>query len=560
VRALLQTPMPAPAPVLQRRCACGGTPGPDGECAACKAKRLRRQAVAQGPQIAPPIVHDVLRSTGRPLEPAARAQMEAHFGHDFSRVRVHTDAAAAESARAVGAAAYTVGRDVVFDAGRYSPQTQEGGRLLAHELAHTVQQASAPAVGGALGVASAADHAERQADDAARLAFAGAGPSPMTSTDPVVARQPAQPAPAQPPAAPAPAAPAQVPGCALSNCSGTQQSTITGASGDLQRAIGYIDTTIAALNASPLAPSTERLLRWYFTSANNETVSEVTRRLSCVRDCLVDTDTNSRFGCDLPYHANAYVEVDDTPVCVDALVPVCYTAQHFGHGPAARAGTSIHECAHRMGMSLGTATSTDDIYANTRRFLWLSRETALVNSDSFALFVRSMADGTPVAARFPGFQFGAGPAVALAGGETTWHVRAAMTAELQHPVLGLFSPTLGLSMTLIGAPETSGSRSSGVSNTASLVTSLIGGIRIGDPRPGPAGGGYVSFFGGPALSTNTTIEVGAEAGVALGYRWRWLDLSAGAGYTYSPASPPGLEHIGTATFSITVTPFVMGGK
>jgi hypothetical protein len=557
VRALLQTS--APAPVLRRRCACGGTPGPDGECAACKAKRLRRRAVARGPQLAPPIVHDVLRSTGRPLEPAARAQMEARFGHDFSRVRVHTDAAAAESARAVGAVAYTVGRDVVFDAGRYAPQTPEGGRLLAHELAHTVQQASAPAVGEALGVAPAADHAERQADDAARLALAGAGPSAMTSTEPVVARQPAQPAPAQPAPA-APAAPAQVPGCALGNCSPGQRSSVTGAGGDLHRAIDYIDTTIAALNASPLAPSTERLLRWYFTSATEDTRDEVRRRLGCIRDCLVDTDTNVRFGCDLPYDASAYVQVGDTPVCVDALVPVCYTAQHFGHGPAARAGTSIHECAHRMGMSLGTATSTDDIYADTRRFLSLSRETALLNSDSFALFVRSMAHGTPVAVLLPGVQFGAGPAVALRGGETTWHVRGAVTAEFQHPVLGLFSPTLGLSMTLIGAPETPGARSSGVSNTASLVTSLIGGIRIGDPRPGPAGGGYVSFFGGPALSANTTIEVGAEAGVALGYRWRWLDLSAGAGYTYSPASPPGLEHIGTATFSITVTPLVAGGK
>src|SRR5215204_5149289 len=66
------------------------------------------------PVVAPPIVHDVLRSPGRPLDHAARAEMEPRFGHDFSRVRVHTDAWAAESARAVDALAYTVGRDVVF--------------------------------------------------------------------------------------------------------------------------------------------------------------------------------------------------------------------------------------------------------------------------------------------------------------------------------------------------------------------------------------------------------------------------------------------------------------
>jgi hypothetical protein len=66
--------------------------------------------------------------------------MEPRFGHDFSRVRVHTDSKAAESARAVNALAYTVGRDVVFGAGQHVPGTSAGQRLLAHELAHVVQQ------------------------------------------------------------------------------------------------------------------------------------------------------------------------------------------------------------------------------------------------------------------------------------------------------------------------------------------------------------------------------------------------------------------------------------
>jgi hypothetical protein len=108
--------MPAQAPMLQRRCACGGTPGPDGECAACKARRLgvQRRAAAAGPQIAPPIVHDVLRGPGRPLDPGVRGEMEARFEHDFSRVRVHNDTAAAASAKSVAARAYTVGSHVVF--------------------------------------------------------------------------------------------------------------------------------------------------------------------------------------------------------------------------------------------------------------------------------------------------------------------------------------------------------------------------------------------------------------------------------------------------------------
>jgi hypothetical protein len=88
----------------------------------------------------PSIVHHVLRSPGQPLDLATRSVFEPRFGHDFSKVRVHADAKAAESARAVNALAYTVGTDVVFDPGRYSPASGAGQRLLAHELAHVVQQ------------------------------------------------------------------------------------------------------------------------------------------------------------------------------------------------------------------------------------------------------------------------------------------------------------------------------------------------------------------------------------------------------------------------------------
>ena len=68
--------------------------------------------------------------------------MESRFGHDFSQVRVHTDTRAAESARAVNARAYTVGRNVVFGSGQYAPGSGEGQRLLAHELTHVVQQSA----------------------------------------------------------------------------------------------------------------------------------------------------------------------------------------------------------------------------------------------------------------------------------------------------------------------------------------------------------------------------------------------------------------------------------
>jgi Domain of unknown function (DUF4157) len=93
-----------------------------------------------GETAAPPIVDDVLRSPGQPLDAATRAYFEPRFGHDFSRVRVHTDSEAADSVRSVGALAYTVGPDMVFGAGRYQPHSVAGRQLVAHELVHVMQQ------------------------------------------------------------------------------------------------------------------------------------------------------------------------------------------------------------------------------------------------------------------------------------------------------------------------------------------------------------------------------------------------------------------------------------
>lgn len=88
----------------------------------------------------PPIVNETVHSSGHALDEATRQFMEPRFGVDLSGVRVHTDAQAAASARAVQARAYTVGQDVVFAEGQFTPGTNGGRELLAHELAHTVQQ------------------------------------------------------------------------------------------------------------------------------------------------------------------------------------------------------------------------------------------------------------------------------------------------------------------------------------------------------------------------------------------------------------------------------------
>jgi len=89
---------------------------------------------------APPIVHSVLSSPGQPLDRPTRSFFEPRFGQDLSHVRIHNDSKAAESARAVDALAFTHGNNIVFASGIYRPQRPDGRFILAHELAHTMQQ------------------------------------------------------------------------------------------------------------------------------------------------------------------------------------------------------------------------------------------------------------------------------------------------------------------------------------------------------------------------------------------------------------------------------------
>lgn len=122
--------------VLQRQCACRQH-AQGGEC---KQNQMTLQRKPESRSAVPPIVYEVLRSPGQPLDVPTRAFMEPRFGQDFSQLRVHTDAQAADSANALHAQAYTVGRDIVFGSGKYLTHVGASGHLLAHELTHLVQQ------------------------------------------------------------------------------------------------------------------------------------------------------------------------------------------------------------------------------------------------------------------------------------------------------------------------------------------------------------------------------------------------------------------------------------
>ena len=184
------------ASILQRKCACGSHTADGGECAECRKQRdtLRRHVAASSPSKTdtgqvPPLVHEVLRSPGFPLDGATRALFEPRFGHDFSNVRVHTDAQAARSADAVHALAYTVGSRIAFRDGQYAPGTIAGRQLIAHELAHVVQQGLGAQHGNTVVLGPESSPAEANAEATARAVLAGGQGEPLSLRTPVLQRR-----------------------------------------------------------------------------------------------------------------------------------------------------------------------------------------------------------------------------------------------------------------------------------------------------------------------------------------------------------------------------------
>lgn len=143
-RPLASVSAPVSGDILQR---CGAHACSAGDCARPEDGSILRRSSLQPTHsshvrmasVVPQFVHDVLRTSGRPLQSEARVLMESQLGYDFTHVRVHDDVAAGESATALNARAYAVSPHVVFGPGQYNPHTVEGRRLLTHELVHIAQ-------------------------------------------------------------------------------------------------------------------------------------------------------------------------------------------------------------------------------------------------------------------------------------------------------------------------------------------------------------------------------------------------------------------------------------
>ncbi|MEW2065917.1 DUF4157 domain-containing protein [Streptomyces sp. NPDC007346] len=151
---------------------------------------------AAGEQQRSPVRDVVSSGGGSPLDTDTRADMESRMGADFSDVRIHHDDAAHESAKGVGAHAYTVGNDVVFQRDAYDPSSSQGRTTLAHELTHVIQQRNGPVEGteapGGIRVSDPSDRFEREAVANAERVLAD--PAPAAPAAPVAAAAPAAPA------------------------------------------------------------------------------------------------------------------------------------------------------------------------------------------------------------------------------------------------------------------------------------------------------------------------------------------------------------------------------
>ncbi len=267
---------PVGSGVLQRACACGQHTG-GGECASCQPKgaTLQRASVSSVPanDSVPSSVHDVLSGSGQPLDTTTRSYFEPRFGHDFSHVRVHTDSQAAESARAVNALAYTVGRNVVFGAGQYQPGTMHGNRLLAHELTHTIQQGSSVSkMQGKLKLGAPGDAAEQEADKvAAQVSLGEKVSGGFESTNTVgrlIQRDLATPSPEETPAAQTDLTPEQIQAAIAFNHS------------------RYDATNIRLIQDLLGGPITGRL-----TAENIEAIASVQEEYGLKKDGMVGPDT-----------------------------------------------------------------------------------------------------------------------------------------------------------------------------------------------------------------------------------------------------------------------------
>lgn len=510
---------PAARGVLQRKCDCGNHAS-GGACEDCKKKDGILQRATDSPRgrtsgdagEVPPIVYDVLRAPGESLDAPTRAFMEPRFGHDFSQVRVHTDAKAAESARAVNALAYTVGRNVVFGAGRYAPHADDGRRLLAHELTHTVQQSrftQTPLPSrGALEIGEADDVHEREAIRIADSQADAIDASPMSSVAGrgVIQRQVNKP-PAQPTAA---------------GWGGCPQGKIAELNSELSNAAAWVSDAISDLaSARRPARTTGALGRYLSTDAAhvaNIIVPTLKQMLSELRGGAKNFKCLTQQQC-IALNSKA----PDAAALATHPISLCERYFTATSDATERAGDLIHETGHHAGLG-------GDTYEWTWPFPGLSVSERLRNADSFTAFVvtNHYSWHSPITGPI-GLGVKAGASLQFGKGPVRYAVTAELDANLKKRVFHFFDLQLHQRFDVDTQGAIIYNLSSGARIFAPTALSRVplhldlkAGFALGyDPAQADK---LQQFIFGPSAEAGVGVQSG-HFGASLSYRHIWNVMS-----------------------------------
>ncbi len=360
----MSDPGVAPAKLVQRKCA---------ECEEEEKGKLSRKesaaAAALDRSAAPPIVHDVLSSSGQPLDSDTRAFFEPRFGSSLSDVRVHTGSAAADSAKAVRARAYTVGQDIVLGAEQGAPRSADGRRLLAHELTHVLQQ-----------------RGDRHPAEAAMSPGIQGGqpqPTPVSASPAMLSRDAETTVEVTAPTGP-------------NVCTLDQHRTIAPA---VIQSVTWLNQTIQRLdayivnNADPAQAAVRNALDRHFHSTAGDTATQVRGRLDAIRTNITGS-TAFRVEC----HGNDDRTCGSAAAYVLGSSLLAFCPGFFNGTGLWHSEAIIHEMAHAL---VGGAHITDLGYQSDRIYALLTTQQALTNAESFGLFVQELGTSRVVASTAP---------------------------------------------------------------------------------------------------------------------------------------------------------------
>ncbi|HEX5085212.1 MAG TPA: DUF4157 domain-containing protein [Blastocatellia bacterium] len=389
---------------------------------------------------------DTLRGGGQPMTEAARAFFEPRFGHDFSDVRVHNSGTAAALAQSVNARAFTVGRDIVFDSGQYAPHTDEGRRLLAHELAHTIQQSGASHVTPNKKDATKSVAAAKPNADPGTNVTVGRGQAGQVG---LIASQSGGGAQVARQKNPAPAGPQGWAGC--------DQDEVNNLNSELAQANDWVKGAIGDLQAKEIPTHTKRALSRYLTADDAKVKSVILPNLKAILADLAIGSAN--FRCQTKQQCNALF-----PNGANAYSgnPITLCPGYFEKGELDRVTTLVHESGHNAGLM-----------GNVVQWQWpfpgLNEKERLGNTESYAAFVRSNKYPSTAPFEIPsGISVGAGAIFPGAGLSPRFLVRAQYDAVLKRRIFHFMDLHLGESVSVDTSGSILGSLSLGARSFAPL--------------------------------------------------------------------------------------------